>query len=109
MDNLTGFVKARLDEEAAAAEKVYGHWRADDSGNLIDTSYAAYLAIGPNGKGIDEATRSHILRYDPARVLREVAAKRAIVADYEASVRGVGEGLSGQPAQARSRRCRRLE
>jgi hypothetical protein len=56
---LTEFYAARLDEDEAAA--------------------LAWLPFG----NPDAATREHIARHDPARVLREVQAGRKILADYE--------------------------
>jgi hypothetical protein len=67
MDELITFAKACLDEDEAAAKEA---------------------ASRPLGAAWDDGTRltavaRHINRHDPARVLREVAAKRAIVARYE--------------------------
>jgi hypothetical protein len=53
---LAAFLAARLDEDEAAAK--------------------AWLPFG----NPDAAAREHIARHDPGRVLREVAAKRAILA-----------------------------
>jgi hypothetical protein len=54
---LAGFLAARLDEDEAAAK--------------------AWLPFG----NPDAAAREHIARHDPARVLREVEAKRAIIGE----------------------------
>lgn len=83
MDELIAFITARLDEDAAAAKAVYGRWDEDAEGNLVDHSYGAYLATGPYGGGIDDATRAHILRHDPARVLREVEADRKLLTELD--------------------------
>jgi hypothetical protein len=56
---LAEFVKARLGEEEAAAK--------------------AWLPLG----NPDAAQREHVARVDPGRVLREVEAKRMILADYQ--------------------------
>jgi hypothetical protein len=70
---LTEFLTARLDEDEAVARKAshqkvagpfHGDWRADS------------LALSVVA---DREDRRHIARHDPARVLAEVAAKRAIV------------------------------
>jgi hypothetical protein len=63
MDELIAFAKACLDEDEAAAKEA---------------------ASRPLGAAWDDGTRltavaRHINRHDPARVLREVAAKRAII------------------------------
>ena len=57
-DELTGFLTARLGEDEAAAK--------------------AWLPLG----NPDDSNRNHIARHDPARVLREVEAKRKILAEY---------------------------
>jgi hypothetical protein len=59
MSDLVEFLTARLDEDEAAAR--------------------AWLPIG----NPDAAAREHIARHDPARVLREVEAKRAILAMWQ--------------------------
>ena len=56
---LVEFLRARLDEDEAAAK--------------------AWLPFG----NPDAAARVHIARLDPGRVLREVEAKRRLIADYE--------------------------
>jgi hypothetical protein len=57
-DDLIAFLNARLDEDEAAAK--------------------AWLPFG----NPDAAAREHIARHDPARVLREVQAMRAILAAH---------------------------
>ena len=61
-DDLVARLKAGLDADEAAAK--------------------AWLPFG----NPDAAQRAHIARQDPARTLREVAAKRAILARYERAV-----------------------
>ena len=65
MDDITAFIAARLDEDEAAAKDVRYVWPTD----------------------FDVAL-------NPARVLREVEAKRAIVAEYTAFMRPVRAGQS---------------
>jgi hypothetical protein len=43
------------------------------------TGGSGYFATGPWGGGIDDETAEHIARWDPARVLAEVDAKRRIL------------------------------
>lgn len=86
--DIAEFIAARLDEDEAAARVI-----------LEDPDYAAgwheqssgVLYVGPGGEdhpldGLqplgDSRLSRHIARHDPARVLREVAAKRAILAAY---------------------------
>jgi hypothetical protein len=77
-DDLRAFVAARLDEdEAAALAAAEGSWSFvgyDDPGWAIVANDEHEVV---SRSGSDDA--SHIARHDPARVLREVAAKRAIV------------------------------
>lgn len=77
MDDLTAFVRARLDEDEAAAQdpaRVWpGPWTADrcevsDSGGVTVVRDEYHWGPMP-----------HIARHDPARVLRDIAAKRAIL------------------------------
>jgi hypothetical protein len=67
MDDVVAFVRARLDEDEAAAKAAWGiEW---------DWRYVAQ----PFGERPSIAHTVHIARHDPARVLREVEAKRAIL------------------------------
>lgn len=99
MDDLIAFLRARLDEdEAAAMEAVFpSPWDVSDRGH-----YAAVRADEPDFRIITELdqsqgvpgvwlseTLSHIARHDPARVLADVAAKRAVVFWCEAAYRVV--------------------
>ncbi len=82
------FVEARLDEEYAAArdltesEAAAAEWYEMTSGVLVtgpptaDDTWDGTFAIG------DSRITRFIAGHDPARVLREVAAKRAITARY---------------------------
>jgi hypothetical protein len=90
--SIVDFLNARLAEDeavarAAAADAAgysYGYpndplqaWRLNDEGDL----YADHvlLAGGAYGGGIDELIGQHLVCHDPARVLREVTAKRRIM------------------------------
>jgi len=75
--DLAAFLNARLDDDEWTAT---GAARCDDGrhGDWYPASIAAaWLTI------TDARVDDHIARHDPARVLREVAAKRAILAAYE--------------------------
>ncbi|HLK73777.1 MAG TPA: DUF6221 family protein [Streptosporangiaceae bacterium] len=91
-ETLAAFLSARLDEDEAIAREAAG---------LTECWVAEEPAIGvvlvdgePLIEGHIAGLTAHIARHDPARVLREVEAVRAVVAAYEKSVRVVGEGLS---------------
>lgn len=84
-DDLTAFITARLDEDEAIAKAAANrHWLTDD--NIIT------LHPEHDGDGFmswpTRADAQHAANHDPARVLREVAAKRAIVARYERGAAG---------------------
>jgi hypothetical protein len=70
VSDLTAFLDARLDEDEAAAKAAWGvEW---------DWRYVAQ----PLGERPSIAHTLHIARHDPARVLREVVAKRSLVEDH---------------------------
>jgi len=85
-DDPIAFVKARLDEDEAAAEAAGGStpqgvWAQVDPERRpgrIDCD-SGYVVTYDEGSP-DEGQAPHIARHDPARMLREVEAKRAIVA-----------------------------
>lgn len=90
MDDLTAFIDARLDEDEAAAIAAgdgaaeSARWRTrehpSDSGIVRDGQGA--VVIYDEGVPSDEDA-AHIARHDPDRALRDVAAKRAILALYD--------------------------
>ncbi|MFB4285689.1 DUF6221 family protein [Nonomuraea sp. MTCD27] len=81
MDDLIAFLRARLNEdeqEALAASP--GPWKANAEQHEVlavdDIEVATGFAL--NGEQL-RATVRHIVRHDPARVLREVEAKRRML------------------------------
>jgi len=101
---LAVFVAARLaEDEAVAKDAAPSPWRWVDPGGryrsaMVSGSWYAqhgwHIVAAVGGSGPDAGDAAHIARHDPARVLREVAATRAVLAAYEASVRSLGPGLS---------------
>lgn len=80
--DLVAFLRARLDEdEAVARAATAGAWelvRAPDGSWYVDPGDLDDVA------NVDRtADAEHIARHDPARVLRDVAANRAIVDECE--------------------------
>ncbi|MEW1551552.1 DUF6221 family protein [Streptomyces tsukubensis] len=74
MDDLIAFLNARLKEDEEAARDsiaTTGQWR--------DLGDAVLLDAGPDITGLDLNVAEHIACWDPARVLREVDAKRQMV------------------------------
>lgn len=76
--DLARFLSDRWDEEEQAA-------RAAQAEPFPDASFerGTYLAYGLEHVGIGLAYQAHVLVWDPARVLAEIAAKRAILDRYQ--------------------------
>jgi hypothetical protein len=68
MDDLIAFLNARLDDD---------HWEAFKFHN--DSEWSADMLARLFNHNESDPVIHHLARYDPARVLREVAAKRAII------------------------------
>ncbi len=90
--DLITFLRARLDEDERTARKAFARpWirhenvagvHAGDAGEGLPFGTAiADCRRVRDGYGVPNA--DHIARYDPARVLAEVEAKRQIVDEYE--------------------------
>lgn len=89
MDDLAAFVTARLDEDEAAAKAAIDSahrdkcavWiaRPDGNGYVIgdETGHFAFCLVGASEGGM-----AHVIRHDPARVRREAAADRKLLAAY---------------------------
>lgn len=90
IDALIAFLKARLDEDEAAAvaaaeaDKRYGgrpHWSA--LGNIIIDANDPDWAVEDLSPCFEDASvGAHVVRHDPARTLRKVEAGRAVLAEY---------------------------
>lgn len=101
ISRLIAFVRARLDEDEAAAmaasDGPWTAWRGRPGLGLRQLEHAVTLPGQAAGSLAPIATASwldaeHIARHDPARVLREVAAARGILAEYERRAGGGGYG-----------------
>lgn len=81
---ITEFLAARHDEDEAVAQAASpGPWHTNAESDEVlamdDITVAEGFALsGPQVR----ATTAHIARHDPARVLADVAAKRAIIEDH---------------------------
>ncbi|MCY0917030.1 DUF6221 family protein [Streptomyces sp. H27-G5] len=91
---LLQFVRACLDEDERIAK---GHnqwspsWHQDDMANEIrDDENAGTVAFVPC-----PGDQAHIARHDPARVLREVAVKRQLLAIHRRYVEEPGQACRG--------------
>jgi serine/threonine protein phosphatase PrpC len=92
MSDLVAFLNARLGEDEAAANAVQdnsapwpGQWEPRER-HALQTHNGWVLAVA-DGHGGDfrSGVVEHIARHDPARVLRDVEARRRIIARYEAT------------------------
>jgi hypothetical protein len=82
---LVDFLRARLDEdEALAMEAPPGPWHI---GNAVDPTQPCNVHTFPGARLVADdlnwLVAEHIARYNPARVLREIEAKREALAHYE--------------------------
>ncbi|WP_069744762.1 DUF6221 family protein, partial [Streptomyces sp. EN23] len=104
MDGLVRWLSVQLDEDERIAKAAPpGPWSMDGAGSVADADGGRVIpSVGgaldgrvtrwPEGTVID-----HVLGHDPARVLREIEAKRAIVARYDfASKEAVRLALAGE-------------
>jgi hypothetical protein len=106
MDDLTAFTafcQARLDEDEAAARACQSPspWCVSDHpamSSVVDDATGAPLIYNEGSPTPEEA--AHIARHDPARVLREVAAKRAVLLALYAT--GRPTTMSEQPSPTAS-------
>lgn len=85
MDELIAFINARLDEDEATAKAAAGcplvHQDGHEDGDW------SWLRDYGQPQLAQLALIDHQSRFDPARVLREVAAKRAILDEHKAVTR----------------------
>jgi len=89
VDDLTAFVRARLDEDEAAALAAGGgvhcqEWDALPAGHqesCVEDGHGDGV-VGPYEGSPTLAQARHIARHDPGRALREVEAKRDILTAY---------------------------
>ena len=84
MDELVAFVTARLDEvETAARRATPGPWRQEpqEHQRIVGPTGVVVCVAGAGEMSDRQGQRDagHIARNDPARVLREIEAKREVV------------------------------
>lgn len=87
---LVAFMRARLAEDEQAAESAPGGpWHVDSFPYVVPQPDLVWAADEIVAEVRDGA--AHIARWDPARVLRHVAAVRAVLDGYEVAERHVAE------------------
>jgi hypothetical protein len=89
VSDLVAFLTARLDEDervarAATADNADGKWATGERWSVLNLEYEGihvFASDDPKPPNPDETdpTTVHMARHDPARVLADVAAKRAIM------------------------------
>lgn len=86
--SIVEFVEARLADDEATARAVQdnsapfnGQWY-NDEGHALRTANDWVLAYEHHGKTFAPGLLDHIARHDPARGLREIQAKRAVLDVY---------------------------
>ena len=106
MDDLIAFVTARLDEDEAAAKAAARKRNAPWRSEKLQTDLAGRVNNSPEGASPSERDRGfvastnsrsiadHIARHDPARVLREITAKRAVIRRYEDAAFGAEDTVN---------------
>lgn len=108
MDELITWLRAQLDDdERVARAAIAGPWEADLGDVRINDAERrpiAYLAATSGKREIEERNAAHIARWDPARVLAEIEAKRRILDEYETVCAEVRDPKSAEHrANARAR------
>jgi hypothetical protein len=84
-DDIVAFLRARLMEDWNIAHGTL--WGGSDNQLKWDTPFTATLDTGGDTIHINDATIArHIARHDPAHVIRDVTAKRALLNAYAATL-----------------------
>jgi hypothetical protein len=115
MTDIVTFIKARLDEDEAVAHAAalqiaeravapaYAAEHVDRAGKWVVRPWLYSGRVepsmgmsGPDRVEIATVANEHIARHDPARVLREVEAKRQITECHESWVAGNGDTICGR-------------
>ena len=102
MGDLAAFLAARLDEDEAAAKAACeANWYLEDRKQVSGYGDEFTMATLTSGDA------AHIARHDPARVLREVEAKREILRECEA-VQRLNASTGREPSRFRDWLLRHL-
>lgn len=101
--DLSEFITARLDEDEAAAKAVTEPGRASWVVSPGEDEYGTRGILSPAPEWdyqvasyVDADTALHIARHDPARALREVAAKRRILAEVVGQIDEMDSRIEGE-------------
>jgi hypothetical protein len=80
MDELVRWLREQLDDDEQVAQDAAwpsGHWKRDAISCVVDADTKALVIYGEGTPSSSQA--DHIVRWDPARALAEVDAKRRIL------------------------------
>ena len=93
--DLITWLRAQLDEDEriARATRGLGKWSAYREGGGDGWAFEDESGEGAEAIVGDETTARHNVRHDPARVLREVEAKRRILDEMATTIAGVRQVL----------------
>ena len=94
--DLVAWLREQIDEDERVAQDARGHvWRYDPERStalVVDAGSGQAIAYRPrSGDAPSAGDGIHIARWDPARVLAEVAAKRAILDHCVSTIRHAGD------------------
>jgi hypothetical protein len=78
MSDVITWFREQLDQDEAAARKAGGYWEHLGGGVVAETADDAVLDVFPIGEAAPHVA-AHIARWDPAAVLADIAAKRAVL------------------------------
>jgi hypothetical protein len=105
-DDLVQFLRDRLDEDEQAAQAATWHedagtWTAglseyEPRWYIEDSMDDGVISRVDPQASQDEGVARHIARHDPARVLREVEAKRRLLDTYLADAAGADEQINDE-------------
>lgn len=95
VDELIAFVRAALDEDYEAAQVAAALTRSPWMSEGPTVVCGDGFPVVSHGDG-EPATAQHIARWDPARALAEVEAKRQILDEYERVREGVRNPVSAE-------------
>ncbi|MDQ0758659.1 DUF6221 family protein [Streptomyces canus] len=90
MNDLVQFLRDQLDEEQRVAEAApRGPWAVTDAGSIVDADGGRVVSSvggaldGRVSRWPEGPVVAHVLAHDPARVLREIDAKRKLLDEFE--------------------------
>jgi len=91
MDDLVEWLRAQLDVDERIARGCSGSGWREYPTNWVSVPSSDRVALVVN-----DGDRAHVIRHDPARVLREIDAKRRIIAEHDIRSRPLGERMDCQ-------------